>query len=62
MDKFHAVAEQGVAHVRVWSHSASVCEDGRLPTVRGETRERSLSGRTNSDGWLKHPIDREAVC
>ena len=22
MDKFHVVAEQGVAHVRVWSHSA----------------------------------------
>ena len=22
MDKFHVVAEQGVVHVRVWSHSA----------------------------------------
>ena len=22
VDKFHVVAEQGVAHVRVWSHSA----------------------------------------
>ena len=24
MDKFHVVAEQGVAHVRVWSHSGSL--------------------------------------
>ena len=29
MDKFHVVAEQGVAHVRVWSHPG-VCEDGRF--------------------------------
>ena len=28
MDKFHVVAEQGVAHVRVWS-LPGVCEDGR---------------------------------
>ena len=46
MDKFHVVAEQGVAHVRVWSRLVFVRMEG-APTARGETRERSPSGRTN---------------
>ena len=48
MDKFHVVAEQGVAHVRVWSHSAW-CLRGwkvhRLDEVKQEEGLRQV-GRT----------------
>ena len=51
------VAEQGVTHVRVWSHSAwwpGVCEDGRFTDCTSSIRMRALDQRGfRSEGFFK---------